>query len=425
MIKKIIAIALSALLFTACHAEEREEQVTGTAETTVTTQLTLTEIITEENFLEPENDGIIDLAVYNPFTDIVDIDDAARQELTDAMKKILDGYAFFTSSIHTDRFYIGSEYENNFAATDIAMETDTRNGYVYSPLNPEIAETEEELIEYFRSVFSEKWLGENYEENIRETIFNEGLQGYKTIDGTLCVLVSPDSGRKRRDLEKMVILDYDGTTAKIVTESPPYAGAPANVRHFSNWIITKYDDYGWRLDTGGGFDYDEMRTNMVYTLMLNRDKINDVLSGNTAKETIVVIDGEEYFRSEIDMSIEEMTDFFTDIFHEKSLASADNLADGEAGGKLRERYINKYITEVYIEKDGTLYRRASAPEWYLPEMKLVIGNVFAKDEYASSFTTHILIDEEDYPITVKYGIEVGGVRPLCFASDLPIKEITE
>ena len=418
--KKRICIALSALLLTACSTEEKEQQISGT---TVTTPLTLTEIITTEKTYEPENDEIIKLAVYNPFTDLVKVDDDTRAELTEAMKKILDGYAFFGSSIHTDRFYIGSEYESSFADTDIVMEIDPRNGFFYSPLNPEIAETEEELIEYFRSVFSEKWLGENYEKTIREAVFNEGLQGYKTIDGTLCVLVSPDSGRKRREIEKMIILDYDGTTAEIAMESAPYAGAPANIRYFSRWTITKYDDYGWRLDTGGGFDYDEVRTNMVYTLLLNSGKLNDVLSGKTDKSETAVIDGEEYYLSGVDMSIAEMTEFFTDIFNDKALASADDLKDGEAGDNLRDDYIRKYIDEVYAEMGGKLYRKASANEWYLPEMKIKIDNVFSEDEYTSSFTTYILIDGESQPLTVKYGIEVGGVKPLCFASGLPIKPL--
>ncbi|MBQ8786189.1 MAG: hypothetical protein IJZ61_00980 [Oscillospiraceae bacterium] len=426
MIKKITAIALSVLLLTACHAEERKQQVTGTTptETTVTTPLTLTEIITEEVFPEPEDNGIIELAVYNPFTDCVKVDDSTREELTEAMKKILDGMAFYGAHVNTGQFYIGSEYEDNFADTDIVMETEPRNGFVYSPLNPEIAETEEELIEYFRSVFTEKWIGENYEENLREIIFNEGLRDYKTIDGTLCVLVSPDSALKRDDLEKMIILDYDGTTAKIAMESTAYnTGATANVRFFSNWTITKCEEYGWRLDSTGSFYYYELRMNLLHTLLLNCNKINDVLSGKTDKSVTAVIDGEEYYLSEADMSIKEMTEFFTDIFHTKSLAEENNYGRGTNTELLRDEYIEKYINAVYAESDGALYRKASAPEWYLPEIKIRPDVSIIKRDNLSAFTVPIVIDGESHPITVKYGIEVGGAKPLCFASGLPIKTL--
>ena len=65
--KKLICITLSALMLTACHAEEKEEQVTGTSETTATTPLTLTEIITTETSFvpeEPEEKQRIELAVF-------------------------------------------------------------------------------------------------------------------------------------------------------------------------------------------------------------------------------------------------------------------------------------------------------------------------------------------------------------------------
>ena len=86
-------------------------------------------------------------------------------------------------------------------------------------------------------------------------------------------------------------------------------------------------------------------------------------------------------------------------------------------------YIRKYIDEVYAEKDGVLYRKASAPEWYLPEIKIRPDVSIIKRDNLSTFTVPIVIDGESHPITVKYGIEVGGVKPLCFASGLPIKPL--
>ena len=97
MNKKITAIALSALLLTACHAEEKEGQVTGTAETTVTTPLTLTEIVTEEIPFIPEEEKqeIIELAVFNPFEDSVKVEESTSAEIAESLKKIqIQGHYF-------------------------------------------------------------------------------------------------------------------------------------------------------------------------------------------------------------------------------------------------------------------------------------------------------------------------------------------
>ena len=201
-----------------------------------------------------------------------------------------------------------------------------------------------------------------------------------------------------------------------------------NGRNFNRIEITRYDEYGWRLDGVGGFvwsDFDELRVNILHTLLQNTDKLNDILSGNTDKSVSIEIDGEKYYLSEVGMSIEEMSKFFTDIFYSKSLASADNLENGQVGDRLCEKYIKKYIDDVYTEKDGKLYRKASAPEWYLPEMKIPLGMYFNDSNEIDIFTVDVFAENEPQPITVKFEIYPGGVSNICFASGLPIEEISE
>ena len=422
MNKKITAIALSALLLTACHAEEKEGQVTGTSETTATTPLTLTEIITEDTFEEPEEEiEYVELAVFNPFENSVLVDDETREELSQAIKKVLDGYAFFCA--YPDDFYEGSRYEDSFADTDVIMETVAENGYFYAPLNPEIAETEKELIEYFRGVLSENFIGD--EEGFYEVLFNGDFPAYKTIDGTLCMLVKGSRHKKRFSVDNFIITEYDGTTAEIYYENPNLPDGYLNGRYFEHKKITRHNEYGWQLDGGGGFyrsKLDELRLNILHTLLQNTDKLNDILSGNVDKSASIEIDGEEYYLSDVGMDTKEMSEYFAEIFYSRSLAFAGNLENGQKGDKLCENCIRKYIDDVYIEKEGRLYRKASAPGWYLPEMKINPSVSIHDDNGSDIFTVYLFDGNELQPITVKYEIHPGGVSNICFASGLPIKE---
>ena len=78
---------------------------------------------------------------------------------------------------------------------------------------------------------------------------------------------------------------------------------------------------------------------------------------------------------------------------------------------------------TYVEKDGKLYRKASAPEWYLPEMKIQPWMYIYDDNETDVFTTYLLNENDSQPITVKFEIHPGGVSNICFASGLPIKPL--
>ena len=70
------------------------------------------------------------------------------------------------------------------------------------------------------------------------------------------------------------------------------------------------------------------------------------------------------------MTIEEMRDFFKDIFFEYTL---DETSEGYAvllDSSLLQKCLSKYIYDVYREENGKLFRRSDAPRWYLPKMEL-------------------------------------------------------
>ena len=102
--------------------------------------------------------------------------------------------------------------------------------------------------QHITGVFSEDYIGENYEESIGTIIFNEGLPYYKTIDGTLCMLTKPMTGARRIISDKFIVLDYDGNTAELLVENQNSSSG----RYFSHIRITKHDEYGWRQDMRGG-----------------------------------------------------------------------------------------------------------------------------------------------------------------------------
>ncbi len=259
--KKIICIALSAILLTACHAEEKEQQVTGMVETTATTPLTLTEIITEEIPFIPEEEEkqeVIELAVFNPFEDSVKVEDEVYRELIQCTEAAYDNL---------------------------------------------------------------------------DTIFDMQVQRPK----------------------ETYITDYSENSFKSVVVV--YGEYPFNSFHFDfvmsndEWIVEK-----WDVQT-----YFIKEYSMLYDIFVfKRDKWNSILSGRVDKNApSVIIGDEEYKPADTGMTLDEMREFF----------------DANLGETVREDYKQKYIEEVYGVLDGRLYRKVSAPEWYMPEAKLDVFNI--------------------------------------------------
>ena len=446
--KKIICIALSALLLTACHAEEKEQQITGTSETTVTTPLTLTEIITTETSFVPEEaekKQLIELAVFDPFEDSIVVDDEVYRELSEAMEKISDGHTFLYAN--TDAFFANdnckSKYYENFADTDIILDESDKQSYVYCPLNPEVAVTEEELFELMRKIFTENLYTDD---EIKELLFSsDGIHkspAYKTIDGTLCIRVRTEGGAFKINFDEFNILSYDGNRAEVCHYAPNMAYPP-----FTAFLtLEKSEEYGWQLDA---FDfipyYIDEATLMYNAVALNTEKLNTILGGGAQPENprTTFVDGVEYTEAETGMSLIEMQDYFAEIFAETNIYKSDayHSQDGlrkELFGrkiKLCEEYTEKYINEAYREIDGILYRRNDAEKWYLPEIKVTPyfdnGGV-GYDEYSfvyaqQPFYDSVTGEEFEEIVLLKYDVEYNEAEKLYYdlqiAYYLPIKTL--
>ena len=446
--KKIICIALSAILFTACHAEKKEQQVTGTAETTATTPLTLTEIITTETSFVPEEaeeKQRIEIAVFDPFEDSAAVEDEVYRELSEAMEKISDGHTFLYAN--TDAFFANdnckSKYYENFADTDIILDESDKQSYVYCPLNPEVAKTEEELFELMRKIFTEKLYTDD---EIKELLFSseniDKAPAYKTIDGTLCIRVNTVGGAFKINFDEFNILSYDGNRAEICHYAPNMAYPP-----FTAFLtLEKSKEYGWQLDS---FDfipyYIDEATLMYNAVALNTEKLNTILSGGIQPENpkTTFVDGAEYTETDTGMRLTEMQDYFAEIFAETNIYNPDDYYSQdellkeifEKNIKLREEYTDKYINEVYREIDGILYRRNGAEKWYLPEIKVTPyfdnGGV-GYDEYSFVYARQPFYDfvtGEDFEevVVLKYDVEYNEAEKLYYdlqiAYYLPIKTL--
>ncbi len=399
--KKIICIALSALLLTACSAEESEQQVTGTkpAETTVTTPLTLTEIITEEIPFIPEEkeekQDVIELAAFNPFEDSVKVEDEVYRELSEAVEKISDGRAFLYSNptcLFVD-YYAKSRYYSNYADKDNVLEENIELEYYFCPLNPEIAETEEELFEYARSIVTENV---HTDEEIRELLFAPGSYDnqpcYKMIDDKLCMkcLYGANAVMPSINFSVVEVVSYEENHAVVRSE--------ASSLDYPDPIVTmtliKSEEYGWRLDSIEFKDCYINEATLLYNgVKLREEQLNAILGGGTQPENprTTVVGGESYTEADTGMTLTEMQEFFTETFREHIF----NYGDTE-NIPLRDKYITKYIDEVYYELDGVLYRKDSAPKWYTPELIINPYGEMKQSGGGADVDSYFIVSQEYY-----------------------------
>lgn len=341
-----ICTAFAALMLTSC-AENNEELTSAVP--TETTSLTLTVSLTEPEPPPEPMPYIIEFAAYNPFADTVKVENPVRNELAEAVEKLSDARGFLYADF--TMFYHKSKYFASYIDTENPLERNSIDEYDYYPLNKEIAQTEEELVQYMRSCFTENFISD---EELQNTLFeatNAFVPAeYKTIDGTLCMKqqylgVAPDI-----QFDKFSVLEYDGTSAKVAA----YGEGPAYPPYMIFMELVKSEECGWRLD---GIELKECWQNEAEVLYnavtLRTETLNKILDGGNAPENAktIEIDGETYTQTDLDMTVPEMLGFFEEMFQSKYNAKT-------------------YITEVYAERDGVLYRKNSTPRWYLPEMKL-------------------------------------------------------
>ena len=426
MIKEITAIALSALLLTACSAEKKEQQVTGTSETTATTPLTLTEIITTEKpFVpeEPEEKQRIELAVFDPFEDSVKVEESTVVEIEEALKKISDSRELLSANGFLYHLSTTGDYINE----ENILEENESEEYCYKEVL--FADNEEELFDYFRAVFTENYISD---EIIRAELFDERLQSvgglpmanYKTIDGVLCMKYKSLASSYVIAYDDFVITYCDKKRAEVIADAE---GASSDTQKF--FLSLEWsEEYGWRLDN---LEYEpcylEEATLLYNAVTLKRDTINTILSGGVQPENpeVITIDGIEYTETDTGMSLIEMQEFFDETFF-RNVIECDYVNNRIKTDKpLAEKYIVRYIDGVYAEIGGVLYRRNGVPKWYLPELKIepkqyydIQTFVYNGEEIVTEVTVYTIsqwnkeTNKRDY-----YEIKI--------ASELPIKEITE
>lgn len=342
----LFGIILSAAMLTSCK-EYREGDVTSVPDET--TSLTLTVSLTEAVPPPEPVPQLIEFAVYDPFTDVVKTDSSTRKELAEAVEKLSDGRAFLYAG--TSMFYKKSKYVAAYGDTSNYLERNKEYEYDYCPLNPDIAQTEEELVQYIRSCFTENYISD---EELHKTLFeSENVNvapAYKTIDGTLCIRLQYTGVAPDIDFEKFSVLSYDGNSARVAAFGETAAYPPTMT--FIDMV--KSEEYGWRLDgmEMKNFYPDEAEV-MYNAVVLRTDTLNKILGGGSVPQNakITEIDGETYTQTDLDMTIAEIYSFFEETFNSDYCAKT-------------------YVTGIYAERDGILYRRDSAPRWYLPEMRL-------------------------------------------------------
>lgn len=369
MNKKLLCTALAALMLTACESDgiRRDGEKNGE---------NLTESFTEEQQMPlPESGEVIrdtiELALFDPFYDEVQPykdNETVQDEIRAAAEKISDARGFLYAN--PTAFYRNSKYYDSYADTEAPLEANESEEYWYYPLNREIAATEDELARYIRSCFTENYISDD---DMRATLFERDENGnvpeYKTIDGTLCMRQQYMGVMAELHFDRLIrINSYDGESAQVV-----FYGEGIDYPQYFYMDIVKSEEYGWRLDGIEQKSYYDNEARLLYNAVtLRTDMLNKILGGGDTPENPLTYydNGELYTETDLDMTLSEMREFFADTFREKTLEYNENTFEAADGSDLRQNYTEKYIDEVYIERDGVLCRRDSAEKWYLPELRV-------------------------------------------------------
>lgn len=349
MNKKILCVLLTAITLSACEKNNLDGRPSET------TSLTLTESLTEETIITepPKPVEVIEFALYDPFSEqkkLYKDNTGVQAEMLAASEKLCDGLNILEGE---NGFYIKSKYYNNFADFENPLEKDPMGDYTYCPLKAEIAADEEELFTLVRGLFTEEYLSD---EELRGKLFeNEPpyVPNYKTIDGALCVLDTYRGMRPTWQFDKTTVLSYSDDYAEIAVYSP---FDPAKMAFIN---MKKSEEYGWRLDGFESTDYcPEQAAEMYNGIVLKTETLNKILYGGNTPENpkTIDVDGVQYTETDLDMTIAEMQEFFAGMFEANALGWEANRIT--------------YVDDVFIERDGVLYRKDGRPRWYMPEMHL-------------------------------------------------------
>ena len=420
----LLCAALAALMLTSCAAENTES--TSVNNITEITSGTSESIVTEDKSEIAEVQNIandvkapLKIESYDPVAEVAALykdNKAVQEEMSEAAEKLSDAVAFKSGNFTA--FGNNSKYKNNYADTETVLEVSGKYEDTYSPLNPDIASTEEELFDFLRNCFTENFISDDeLKKELFDPVSGDVGPNYKTIDGTLCMKVSYGGVYTRINGDEIAaVTEYSENSAEIIavgydTGYPPY---------HAFMKLVKSPEYGWQLDGLEYRTYSYMEAEMLYNAVtLKTDKLNMILGGGSVPENVseITADGETYTQTDLSMSIDEMREFFGETFSNK------------------ETCTEKYIDSVYIERDGVLYRRSNAPKYYLPKMDIDPYDIVETSWrgnfiYTSSKQTFTDADGESFSsdITVfseRDQDESGELvyKALYIDSELPIKEL--
>lgn len=389
MKKIIIFTSIICLLFSSCKSGENIAETTLLPEDT--TSLTLTEMIEETNAY-PNGTENVDIAIFDPFSDkikaddkeypealhikleepklfpeAISVDDEITAELSEALGKISEARPVLYSNITGFEWEYDASLSKYFADVNNAVKSNDKEEYTYAPIDQEYASDFDELTKQMRAVFTENYISDD---ELQKTLFEpdgKNVPEYKMIDGKLCArhqYMGVLTALKRDDF---FVMSYDGNTADIIA----YAESLEMPYDFYIVKLVNSDEYGWRLDSLDlKLDSPECREIIYTALSLKMEKLNKIFGGGNIPENAetIEINGEIYTETDLDMSIKDMKEFFAGTFsptefYESFIPSSDYIPTDT----LRNNYIEKYISDVYYEKGGIIFRKNSASRYYIPE----------------------------------------------------------
>ena len=426
MKKFIIFVSSICMIFSSCKYNKNIPDVTTTF-SAETTSLTLTELFEEDNLISES--GKINIGIFDPFSDKTKINKNIETEIYEAMHKISDAYAFMNASPRTFAEY--SEYHDSFAETDEDFNRYSGSKKFY-PINENYAKSEDELFNNIRAAFTENYISD---EELKSVLFNgENNSGpnYKTVDGKLCIKGGIGKYISPIGYKKIFICSCNDDTAEIIARSG--YNAAGNTSYYIT--LKRTSKYGWRADSCEIKDFYYDQAAILYSaLYLKTDKLNMILGGGNMSSEETIIDGRRFYKTDINMSIEEMREFFSEIFcnyierdpHNEIINGNGSIADDNYViiSNMLSDNTDKYINNVYYEKDGVIYRYKYAPKYYLPKIQIDVSRGYAAQLFYDENSKEYI----EYPVSVETVQDDTCIEneyiSLFISSELPIRETDE
>lgn len=433
-------------MLTSCNEYRKGESITdvpseivSTAVTEETTAETTKSAQTASDEETPQAADIpMEIKTYEPFgnasytIDINKIDPNADSPLSTGIVNFIQELKTARQFMQADNAIYDSE---EYTDTATVLEGDDGAAFVYKPLKTEIAKNEDELFSYLRKFFTQNYISN---EELRDWLFADDYDNkprYKTIDGQLCIRCGYDS--------VMTTIEPDKIWVLTLGESGDYLSIAANAHgvdyppYYAIMSIQLSNERSWLLDSLEFKMYDQALCDVVFNGLVLRDfRLKTILNGYSGAKKpenprTITIDGESYTEADVFKTIDLMREFFAETFAE-TIYCKDDQGNITGTKNLCEDYTKKYIDDVYIEQDGVIYRRDSAPVWILPYYVIDTDKSVGSGSRLGEFNAVIELasynyHDEEYEISLtSRGEVVNGeevIYEILVTSELPIKEL--